>query len=97
MNEHYQEALTLDELARQFYVNKFYLTRIFKEQCITINHYIQQLRITHAKQLLRFSELSIEAIGEQCGLKDAKYFSRMFKPIEGIAPGNFRKSWVSQN
>lgn len=94
LDHHYQEHLVLEEIAEKFFLNKFYLTRIFKEQFgMTINNYIQQVRITHAKHLLRFSDLSIDKIGAECGLNDANYFSRVFKKIEGISPGEFRKTW----
>lgn len=91
---HYQEKISLDGLAEIFYINKFYLTRIFKEQFgLTVNNYLLQVRITHAKQLLRFTELSIEKISQDCGMNDANYFARMFKKVEGTSPGEFRKSW----
>ena len=91
---HFSEKLTLDDLAEAFYINKFYLTRVFREQFgITVNSYILQVRITRAKQLLRFSDLSIEKIGQECGMSDANYFARMFKKIEGIPPGEYRKRW----
>lgn len=94
LEEHFTEKITLDELSSRFYINKFYLTRIFKEQFgLSINAYLQQLRITRAKQLLRFTDQSIEAIGMECGIGDANYFARLFKKIEGISPGEFRKMW----
>ena len=94
LDNHYQERLTLDELADKFYINKYYMTRIFKEQFgLTINTYLQQARITRAKQMLRFSDLPIDKIGADCGLNDANYFSRVFKKVEGISPGEFRKIW----
>lgn len=91
---HFSEKLTLDGLAEAFYINKYYLTRVFREQFgITVNSYILQVRITRAKQLLRFSDLSIEKISQECGMNDANYFARMFKKIEGISPGEYRKRW----
>lgn len=94
LDQHYQEKIRLDDLANAFFINKFYLTRIFKEQFgLTINGYLTQVRITHAKQLLRFSQMPIEQIGLMCGLGDANYFSRVFKKVEGISPGEYRKSW----
>ncbi|MCD8069479.1 MAG: helix-turn-helix transcriptional regulator, partial [Lachnospiraceae bacterium] len=66
----------------------------FKEQCGTsVVSYIQQVRITRAKNLLRFSEDPIEKIAEECGIPDANYFARVFKKVEGIAPGEYRKLW----
>ncbi len=91
---HYQEKITLDLLSELFYINKFYLTRIFREQFgITINNYLLQVRITHAKRFLRFSDMTVEKIASECGMSDANYFARMFKKVEGISPGEFRKSW----
>ena len=92
--EHCTERISLEDLAGRFYINKFYLTRIFREQFgVSINAYLLSLRITHAKQLLRFTDFSIEKIGIQSGMKDANYFSRMFKKVEGISPGEYRRQW----
>lgn len=94
LDEHYQEKISLDALAERFYINKFYLTRVFKNQFgISVNNYLLQVRITHAKQLLRFSSLSIEEISHECGMNDANYFSRIFKKIEQMTPGEFRRLW----
>lgn len=91
---HYAQKITLDDLAQQFFINKYYLTRLFKEQFgSSVNSYLLQVRTTQAKQLLRFSDLSIEQIGMKCGMNDANYFSRMFKKVEGITPGEYRKRW----
>ena len=90
----YAKKLSLDSLSEIFFINKFYLSRIFKEQFgVTINNYLLQVRITHAKQLLRFSDLNIEKISQECGMNDANYFARAFKKIEGVTPGEYRKRW----
>lgn len=91
---HYNEKICLDDLAERFFINKFYLTRIFKIQFgVSINVYLSQIRITHAKRLLRFTDKTIEEIASECGINDANYFSRMFKKIEGVSPQTFRKTW----
>lgn len=91
---HYTQKITLDELAGRFFINKFYLSRLFKEQFgVSVNNYLLQVRTTQAKQLLRFSALSIEQIGQKCGMDDTNYFSRMFKKMEGITPGEYRRRW----
>lgn len=94
LEEHYQQRISLDELAEQFYINKYYLTRIFKEYYgVSVNSYLQQLRITQAKQLLRFTNLPVEQIAAQCGIPDPNYFSRAFRKVEGVSPGQFRSMW----
>ena len=94
IQQHYQEKLSLEILADQFFVNKHYLAKIFRE-CygITVNNYIMQIRITRAKQLLRFTDMDMESIGVQCGIEDSNYFARIFKKVEGMTPTKYRKMW----
>lgn len=94
LDENFASRITLDQLSRDFYINKYYLTRVFKEQYgLSITAYLQNVRITHAKQLLRFSDKSVEEIGLECGLGAGYYFSRTFKTVEGISPSAYRKTW----
>lgn len=91
---HFNEKLLLNDLAEQFFINKYYLTRVFKEQFgLSISHYIMQQRITQAKHLLRFSDHTIEQIASLCGMEDANYFSRVFRKVEGVSPGEYRRQW----
>ena len=94
LEQHYAEKITLDELSTRFFINKYYLTRVFKEQFgQSITAYLTSLRITHAKQLLRFSDKSVEEIGLECGLGQLHYFSRVFKEVEGVPPSIYRSQW----
>ena len=91
---HYQEKISLDELADNFLVNKYSLSRSFKDQFGTsIINYLLMVRITHAKQLLRFTDETVEEIGVKCGISPLYYFSRMFKHMEGISPMEYRQKW----
>lgn len=94
IDANYAKKITLDGLSETFSINKFYLERIFKEQFgVSIIGYLTNIRITHAKQLLRFTDKSVEQIGLECGISPLYYFSRMFKQIEGISPSEYRMKW----
>lgn len=94
LDEHYMEKIVLDDLAERYYINKYYLTKIFKETYgSTINGYIIAKRITRAKQLLRFTDMTVDEIGAAVGMGDANYFSRTFRKVEGISPSEYRKQW----
>lgn len=94
IDEHYNEQIVLDELASRSYISKYYLTHSFKDQFgMTINSYLQSVRITHAKQLLRFSDKTLEQISVEIGINDPAYFSRLFKNIEGVSPSVYREQW----
>ena len=94
LDEHYTEKLTLDDLAEHFFINKFYLSKIFKETYgTTVNNYLISKRITRAKQLLRFTDMTVDEVGTAVGMGDANYFSRMFRKVEGSSPREYRKQW----
>lgn len=94
LDTHYRDKITLDSIAERFFTNKYSLSRDFKEQFGTsIINYLLFTRITHAKQLLRFTDESVEEIGNRCGISPLYYFSRMFKQIEGISPMEYRQRW----
>ena len=94
LDAHYAEKITLDDLSARFFVNKYYLTRVFKEHYgQSINAYLLGVRITRAKQLLRFTDKSVEEIGLECGLGALHYFSRVFKEVEGMPPSKYREQW----
>lgn len=94
LDEHYDEKITLDDLTELFFISKYYLTRVFRKQFGTsISHYLLSIRITKAKQMLRFTDETVENIGYKCGLGAPHYFSRTFKQVEGISPSEYREKW----
>lgn len=94
LDEHYTESISLDFLAEHFYISKYYLSREFKkEHGTTIIQYLLAKKITHAKELLRYSNSSIEDIAVLCGIDDASYFNKVFKKLEGCTASEYRKRW----
>lgn len=94
LDENYNKKITLDELAERYFINKFYLTRIFKQQYgMSISTYLQSIRITHAKQALRFTQKSIDEIAAETGFTAGYYLSRIFSKVEGISPSEYRAEW----
>ena len=94
LDQHFREKISLPELSRMFFIDRYYLTKIFKEAYgMTIISYVFSARITRAKNLLRFTDLSIEQVGLESGMPDSNYFARCFKKAEGITPGEYRRLW----
>jgi len=94
IEENYREKITLDNLASRFYIDKFYLGKSFKDQFeLTITIYLQNIRITKAKQMLRFTDKTVEIIADEVGFGAPDYFSRVFKKVEGLSPKQYRNQW----
>ncbi len=97
LDAHYTEKLSLDELANRFYISKYHMSREFKKSFgITMGNYLTSLRITKAKEMLRFSDLQIETIARNCGIEDNSYFNKVFQKAEGITAREYRRKWRGQ-
>lgn len=86
-----EKDLSLKFLEQHFYINRFYLTRLFKKVTnSTLHEYIQYKRISKAKKLLSDGYNVTEACMKS-GFNDYSNFLRMFKRTVGISPGKYRK------
>ncbi|MFR7897574.1 helix-turn-helix transcriptional regulator, partial [Turicibacter sanguinis] len=71
IHEHYVERITLQELADYACLNEAYLSRIFKiETHKTLNNYLNELRISKAKQLLKKRDIKVKEVAQLVGIKD---------------------------
>ena len=78
-------------LEDEFYFNASYISRIFKIKTgENYSDYLLRLRIYRAKELLRNSHYSIRQISEMVGFGSSKYFSKVFKDMEGVQPITYR-------
>ena len=92
INKHYSEKIYLDDLAKSVCLSANYLSSIFKKELGTgITEYINTVRCSAAKELLKTTVLSLNAIAEKTGYADEKYFQHQFKKIVGITPAQFRR------
>jgi len=86
ISENYNEDLSLDTLARQFYVSKYHLSHEFSRVVGTsVYRYILLKRLQIAKQMLA-AGISPGAVCEHCGFGDYANFYRAFKSQYGISP-----------
>ncbi len=93
MMAHYQEKITLDNIADVVKYSKYHISRLFKQYMnITIVDYLIRLRIKKAKELLLDGNYSIKQISYQVGYSDPNYFTWAFKKQEGISPAKYRYS-----
>ena len=93
IDNHYKEQLTLDLLAAEANVNKYYLAHAYKQVygISPINHMIAR-RVQEAKRLLIETDLSLSQISVILGFSSPSYFSQRFRKSEGISPVDYRKS-----
>ncbi|BBI35816.1 AraC family transcriptional regulator [Cohnella abietis] len=58
---------------------------------VSTMQYVQQLRLSHALQLLDYSLMSLEQIAVDVGFGSYTYFHRIFRATYGVSPGAYRR------
>lgn len=96
INDHIETEISLEELAQQFYINKYYLCHVFKDETgLTLKEFINTRRIARAKQLLNEGH-SITDLCYQCGFNDYSTFYKTFKKFTGKSPRKFLENAVQK-
>lgn len=95
INEHYMENISLENMSRMFWLEKKYLSKIFKKY-MNENYveYVTKVRIEAAKKLLEDGKYTISEIAEQVSYNDANYFAVLFKKNVGMTPKEYRLKYM---
>lgn len=92
----YQESYSLEELASRYHISRYRLCREFSSHYgITPLKYLNDVRLTHARELLETTNLKIHAIGSAVGIDNATHFINLFKAKMGITPMAYRDGYLS--
>jgi AraC-like DNA-binding protein len=80
-----------EELERDLHYHFDYLARCLKQHTgMSPLQYRHHQQIERAKRLLAHTDEPLKRIGEQCGISDPNYFSRLFKRETSLTPGAYR-------
>lgn len=95
INNNYDQPLSVEELASEFNLSSFYLSKLFKDyQKVCFTDYVTNTRIEKAIELMEDVSKNIKNIANEVGYWDANYFSRVFKKKMGIGPKEYRKNFL---
>lgn len=98
IDHHYNELVTLEDVAAHANLSAYYFSKLFKEQTgTTFIEYLTGVRIVKAKELLKTTRMSLKEICFKVGYHDPNYFSRVFKKITGRSPSDYRLSVTSSS
>ncbi|MGE7981896.1 AraC family transcriptional regulator [Solibacillus sp. NPDC093137] len=98
INDNYTNEVSLDKIAQHLGHSKNYICKSFKENTgMTINLYLNKIRIEQATQLLVRTNLDITEVSNNVGYNNIYHFIKTFKKIVGTTPGNFRKNELNGN
>lgn len=89
INSNLENDLSIDTIASEFFISKYYLMRKFKNQIgSSIHNYVVQKRLILARSLIS-DGLSMSSVCSRCGFNDYSSFVRAFKKVYGVSPSNY--------
>jgi len=93
IEEHYEEEISLEKLARLIFVSPKYFSHLFKTHTgCTVTEYTQKVRVRYACEMLEHSKATVEEIAGKVGYSDGKYFKKVFRRLAGMSPAEYRNN-----
>lgn len=97
INQNYSIPITVDHLCHKFSISRSSLQQLFNKNInIAPKQYITNIKLKHAKLLIKENKYTISEISEKLGFTSIHYFSRKFKNEFNISPSDYAKSIYKQ-
>lgn len=95
VQNHYAEAVTVDDMAAEIHFSANYIRTIFKEGTgQTILEYITNYRFERACELLKQPKYKVKEVSNLVGYENASYFCSVFTKRFGMTPNEYRKKYL---
>lgn len=90
IHDNFMDLFSAQQIAEKCLLNNTYICRLFKRfgNC-TPYQYLMRLKMNHAAQLLQQPDMLVKEVADELEFADPYHFSRVFKRVYGIPPGQF--------
>ena len=89
---HYREKIYLDDIADILGISSSYLSRLFKKETgISLQNFVNDVRVEKAANLLIYSEETLPGIAEYVNFPTQSYFGKIFKQKMKMTPKQYRE------
>lgn len=93
IQEHLAHEISLNELANELGISRYYFCRLFKQSTgLSPYQYVIQQRVERAKKLLQQGKMNLAEIAIACGFTHQSHLNHHFKRFSGVTPKTFLKS-----
>ena len=92
IKENLTKKLTLDEIAANVGLSKYYFLRQFKKTTgYTVIDYVNIIRCEYAQELLRSEKYKVKEVALLCGFDNFSYFTNVYKKYTGTLPSDMNQ------
>jgi len=93
IQEHFDEPLSREDVARYVGVSAGYFSRSFhKEAGISFQEYLNRYRIHRARTLLAEGRSNVTDVAFSVGFQNVSYFCQVFRQVVGVSPRVYQKA-----
>ena len=93
INQNYMYDISIGTLSEIFDLTPNYISALFhKRTSMKLVNYVAKVRVSRSKKLLAETNLSVSDICEAVGYHSCRYYTKLFKEINGISLYEYRKS-----
>ncbi|MFZ2537679.1 MAG: response regulator [Oscillospiraceae bacterium] len=91
---HYNEKITLIEIAELNFVSVWHLSKLINKYCEkTFKELLNETRMRYARKFLQETNFRVYEVSEMVGVSDITYFSKIFKKYSnGVSPNEYRNT-----
>lgn len=94
VKSHYNEPITLEEIAKHTGFSPYYFTRFFKKNTgKTFVQFLNEYRISQAKFILINEKVPVSEVADRSGFSNIKTFHHVFKKTVGCSPMQYQKQY----
>ncbi|MBR4392495.1 MAG: helix-turn-helix transcriptional regulator [Oscillospiraceae bacterium] len=92
IQKHFREKIYIEDIAEPMGISAGYLAKLFrKETGLSIQEYVNQVRVERAANLLIYSDKSLPAIADYVHFPTQSYFGKIFRELKGMTPNEYRR------
>ncbi len=93
IQSHYAEEVSLQDIANSASISRSEASRCFQSYLHTSPvNYLLKYRVERSMQLLRDSNMTVEAVALECGFSSSAYFCKLFRAHTGMTPKQYRSA-----
>lgn len=96
--KHYNQNITLNDIAGNFYINPSYFSQLFKRKTgETYQKFLTDYRLDRARKLLEETDLPVYEVCQLVGYSDVNHFNQIFERNVGIKPRQYREQMIKND